>query len=273
MSNRILWVLIIFAFMVVWFFYWTFVYVPNKVAKDKEQVINTEIEKKAVKLTKIEDVVKVEEKTLTPEEKIAAIKNNNAYYKTINVWNDVFTFLKKDNNLTLELNKNLVWNFDLVPDTKLEIQKVYSSDTDFYLVVWNKKYIYNSLADLLFELDLSIDVNYIKRSDDLYIINTSKGSFVYNKANKNLEYFTFFEDFIYYKDSYIWIVKKDDEIRIKNLSLGSIDWDSIYLYNPTSKEKKSLYVTSLELQKIYTESGEVYFETSNWEKYKLENLE
>lgn len=272
MSNRLIWILIILSFIIWWFFYWSFVYIPNKAEKEKQMQITLENERKEIKLTKLDDEI-IEAKTLTPEEKIEELKLTKSYYKIINLSNDNFYFSKKDNTLDLKINNKLVWNFDLVPENKLDIQKIYSSENDFYLVVWNKKYIYNSLTDIIFELDLNIDVDYIKRSDDIFIINTDKWSFTYNKTNNKLEYFTFFEDFVYYNYSYIWVVKKDDEVRIKNLSLWNIDWNSIYFYNPKTKEKKSLYVSDLDLEKIYMEGSEVYFMDSSKWVYKLENLE
>lgn len=272
MSNRLIWVLIILSFIIWWFFYWSFVYVPNKIEKEKQIELSLENEKKEIKLTKVDDII-IETKTLTPEEKIEELKLTKSFYKVINLENNNFYFSKVDNSLDLKINNKLVWNFDLVPDNKLEIQRIYSSDNDFYLVVWNKKYIYNSLSDIILELDLNIDVNYIKRSDDIYIINTKKWSFIYNKANSNLEYFIFFEDFVYYNDSYIWIIRKDDITRINNLSLGLLDKNSIFLYNPKTKEKKSLYMSDLDLEKIYMQAGEIYFVDSSSLVYKLENLE
>lgn len=272
MSNRLIWVLIILSFIIWWFFYWSFVYVPNKIEKEKQIELSLENEKKEIKLTKVDDII-IETKTLTPEEKIEELKLTKSFYKVINLENNNFYFSKVDNSLDLKINNKLVWNFDLVPDNKLEIQRIYSSDNDFYLVVWNKKYIYNSLSDIILELDLNIDVNYIKRSDDVYIINTKKWSFIYNKANSNLEYFIFFEDFVYYNDSYIWIIRKDDITRINNLSLGLLDKNSIFLYNPKTKEKKSLYMSDLDLEKIYMQAGEIYFVDSSSLVYKLENLE
>ncbi len=155
----------------------------------------------------------------------------------------------------------------------MDIQNIYSSNDDFYFVIWNKKYIYNQNTDLLLELDLAVNINYIKRSEDLYIIVTEKWSYVFDKTDKSLEYFTFFEDFVYYNNSYVWIIRQDDERRIKNLWLNSLDDNSIYFYNPKTKEKKSLYETSLDLEKIYIEDNFIFFIDSNDKSYKLENLE
>lgn len=272
MSNRLIWVLIIFIFVVFWFIYWTFMYLPNKIEEEKQAQIELEQSKKEITLVEVE-TKKQEITELTPEQKIEEIKVNNSFYKIIELSNSKFYFSKKDNLLELKKDEKILWNFDLVPEDKLDIQNIYSSNDDFYFVIWNKKYIYNQNTDLLLELDLAVNINYIKRSEDLYIIVTEKWSYVFDKTDKSLEYFTFFDDFVYYKDFYIWIIKKDDERRLKNLSISSINGNSIFKYNPKTKEKKSLYETSLDLEKIYFEGDFIYFVDSNDEVYKLENLD
>ncbi len=48
MSNRLIWVLIILGFMFFWFFYWTFVYVSNKIEEEKQAQIALEEWKKEI---------------------------------------------------------------------------------------------------------------------------------------------------------------------------------------------------------------------------------
>lgn len=274
MSNRLIWILIIFAFCIFWFIYWTYFYIPSKIEEKQRQEQMALEQKKEITLVEVENLKNDNKiKELTPQEKIEELKKINSFYKIIEIESDIFYFSKKDNILELKLWEKIVWNFDLVPVDKLSISRVYSSGDDYYILNWNKKYIYNSSSDLLLELDLTIDIDYIKRSENLYIIKTEKGSFIFDRSTKNLEYFTFFDDFVYYKDFYIWIIKKDDERRLKNLSISSINGNSIFKYNPKTKEKKSLYETSLDLEKIYFEGDFIYFVDSNDEVYKLENLE
>jgi len=266
--------MIILWFIVFWFFYWTFFYIPSKIEEKQKQEQLLLEQKKEVTLTQVKvDEIKKEIIELTPQEKIEELKKMNSFYKIIELEDNKFYFSKKDNLLELKINEKNIWSFDLVPENKLFINKIYSSWDDFYILNWNKKYIYNSASDLLLELDLSIDIDYIKRIDNLYIIKTEKWSFIYDKINKNLEYFTFFDDFVYYKDFYIWIIKKEDNRRLKNLNIDSLSWNSIFKYNPKTKEKVSLYETNLSLDKIYNLDSEIYFIDSNNKTYKLENLE
>ncbi|NVP18055.1 hypothetical protein HUU51_05040 [Candidatus Gracilibacteria bacterium] len=274
MSNRLIGILIIFAFCIFGFIYWTYFYIPSKIEeKQRQEQIELE-QKKEITLVEVENLKNDNKiKELTPQEKIEELKKINSFYKIIEIESDIFYFSKKDNVLDLKLGEKIVGNFDLVPVDKLSISRVYSSGDDYYILNGNKKYIYNSSSDLLLELDLTIDIDYIKRSENLYIIKTEKGSFIFDRSTKNLEYFTFFDDFVYYKDFYIGIIKKDDERRLKNLSISSINGNSIFKYNPKTKEKKSLYETSLDLEKIYFEGDFIYFVDSNDEVYKLENLD
>jgi len=274
MSNRLIWILIVFSFVVFWFIYWTYFYIPSKIEEKQRQEQIALEQKKEIKLVEIKELEKENEiKELTPQEKIEELKRINSFYKIIEIESDIFYFSKKDNILEVKLGEKIVWNFDLVPVDKLSISRVYSSWDDYYILNWNKKYIYNSSLDLLLELDLTIDIDYIKRSEYLYIIKTQKWSFVFDRNTKTLEYFTFFDDFVYYKDFYIWIIQEGDERRLKNLSISSINWNSIFKYNPKTKEKKSLYETNLDLEKIYNLWDEIYFIDSNNKTYKLENLD
>ena len=151
MSNRLIWVLIILGFMIFWFFYWTFVYVPNKIEEEKQAQIALEEWKKEISLVKVE--VEEQEKTeLTSEQKIEEIKLNNSFYKIIELWNSKFYFSKNDNSLELKKDEKVVGDFDLVPEDKLDIQKIYSSNNDFYILIWNKKYIYNQNTDLMMKI-------------------------------------------------------------------------------------------------------------------------
>lgn len=274
MSNRILWILILFLFIVFSFVYWTFFYLPAKTEEKQKQEQLLQEQRKEILLVEVKQEQVEENKVeLSSQEKIEELKKLKSFYKIIELENNKFYFSKKDNFLELKINEKIIWNFDLVPETELWVLNIYSSGDDFYILNWNKKYIYNQNTGLVSELDLAIDINYIKRSEDLYIIKTEKGSFVYDKTNKNLEYFNFFEDFVYYKDFYIWIINKDDDRRLKNLNLDSISWNSIFKYNPRTKEKVSLYETNLSLEKIYNLGSEIYFIDSNNKTYKLENLE
>ncbi|MDD3793791.1 MAG: hypothetical protein PHI37_03195 [Candidatus Gracilibacteria bacterium] len=274
MSNRLIGILIVFSFGVFGFIYWTYFYIPSKIEEKQRQEQIALEQKKEIKLVEIKELEKENEiKELTPQEKIEELKRINSFYKIIEIETDVFYFSKKDNILEVKLGEKIVGNFDLVPVDKLSISRVYSSGDDYYILNGNKKYIYNSVSDLLIELDLTIDIDYIKRSENLYIIKTQKGSFIFDRNTKTLEYFTFFDDFVYYKDFYIGIIKKDDERRLKNLSISSIKGNSIFKYNPKTKEKKSLYETNLDLEKIYNLGDEIYFIDSNSKTYKLENLD
>jgi hypothetical protein len=298
MSNRFIAILTLFFIWIAWFFYWTFVIVPNK-----QQVENEEI---LIEENKPIDLVQVENKELTLEEdvelenleqdvveetkwttenkenpiwqnnwntnKIQELKESLSSYKNIIVWNKKFSFKILDNNLWLYLNSKLVSTFPLVPENLLEIKKVYYVLWwEYYISVWNEKYIYVENTDTLTEFELNIPINYIKKINGEYLINTTKWTFLLNTKNV-LEYVDVFEDFVYYNESYVWILRSSDTRRLNNLWFTLTKNNAVVYYNPITKETKVLYETSLNLNKIYLNGSEIYFE--EWENgvYKLENF-
>jgi hypothetical protein len=162
--------------------------------------------------------------------------------------------------------------FDLVPDDKIEVQKVYSSD-NFLIIIWNDKFLYFPPSSSV-RIELNIPVNYVKRIGNLFLFNTDKWTFVYDNSkitNDTIEYVDIFSDFVYYNDWYVWILKSSDTRRIKNLWFNLSLNSAIVYYNPATKEKKILYETSLNLTKIYLVWSEIYFEEDWVNIYKLEN--
>jgi hypothetical protein len=114
----------------------------------------------------------------------------------------------------------------------------------------------------------------VKRINNLFLFNTEKWTFVYddNKiTGDTIEYIDIFSDFVYYNDWYVWILKVSDERRIKKLWLSFSQNNAIVYYNPTTKEKRILYETNLNLTKIYLTWDEIYFEENWTDVYKLEN--
>jgi hypothetical protein len=207
-------------------------------------------------------------------DKIADLRESLASYKTITIEDKKFVFRKLDNNLGLYLNNRLVSTFDLVPENLLSIQKTYSSNNEYFISIWERKYIYNENSDTLTPFELNIPINYIKRTWNDYLINTQKWTFLYRKSTQEFEYIDIFEDFIYYRDWYVGILRSTDIRRLNNLWFTLSKNNAIVYYNPSSvsKEKKILYETNLILTKIYLKGDEIYFEESGGGVYRLENF-
>jgi hypothetical protein len=218
MLNRLFWILIIFLVLVGWFFYWTFIYLPNKQAEEdrirQEQELQAQSE--AINLVQVSSQIpeEITENVLNDE----VIEEGILSYKTISIWNDVFNFYRWDFRLEMKMNWWDSMYFDLVPEDKIEVKKVYSSD-DFLIVIWNDKFLYFSPSSSA-RVELNIPVNYVKRIGNLFLFNTEKWIFVYDDdkiTGDTIEYVDIFPDFVYYNDWYVWILKSSDTRRIKNL--------------------------------------------------------
>ncbi len=270
-SNRWLWIIILLIFITWWIYYYNFIYLKEKSEKDDSlSLSNSWNIEKEIKLTKIESNNKSNDSS-NVESKISKLKENLEYYKVIEVWKNIFYFKKNNDKLDLFKGDLFVSKFENYSKNNLDILSIYSSD-NFLLKIWNNYYIYDLSKNNILKLDLFVDIEYVKQYNNKYIINTNKWSYVYDIKTKILDYFTFFEDFVYYKNSYIWIISKEDNIRKNNLWLEWLNKNSIYLYNPKTKEKNILYQTSISLEKIYYSWDEIFFEDDNGKVYKLENL-
>lgn len=276
MLNKIFSFLIIIWVFVWWYFYYNYKYIPEQnmkiqaqVKEEEQKKIEIEQTKKALKLSKID--VKIIE--LTNEQKIQQIKDDKSNYKTFNLKNASKVYFREmDNKLDLYVDNVKIWNFNLVYPWLLRVNEVLWSLNDLYIEIGNNKFYYNSLSWLIIWIDLNIDIKYVKKwSINELIFVTSMWSFTYSILDKKLEYFTYFNDFVYYSDFYIWLVKKDDTRILKNLWFEA-DSDLIVLYNPNTKEKKILYKLLEKIDYIYVQNEILYLYDIEWNIYELENI-
>lgn len=276
MLNKIFSFLLIIFVFVAGYFYYKLVYIPYTIQKQNEVIIqkqneleNKEIEKKEIKLIKLN----VEKQELTNNQKIEELKLKKNNYKSFSLKNaaNVY-FIESDDKLDLFLDDIKVWTFSLVYPEFLRVELVESTLNDLYIEVWNEKFYYNSLTKLITKIDLNIDIFYVKKSlNNNLILVTKQWSFVFNLSNKKLEYFSFFNDFLFFWEWYIWLVTKDDEIVINNLWL-SHDKTQIVYYNPITKDKQIIYSVNSVYYKIYLQDWKLVLEDNDNQNYELENF-
>lgn len=276
MSNRLLWILIIIWFVWVGYLYYHFSYLPNKKIEIQSQIIekqiqdqNKEKQKKELKLVE----KKVEKIELSNEQKIEEIKQNNTNYKTFTLENGVKSFFKKNNNnLDLYIEDYKIWNFDLVYPEFLKIDLIKWTQKDLYIEIAKDKFYYNSDSKVVSKIDLDIDVLYVKSwNNGKLIFVTSKWSFDYSIKDKILKYFSYFNDYVYFEEWYVWLVKKDDE-RILNNLWYETNQNLLVYYNPITKEKTIISKTDLEIVEIYTFNDSIFLLDNSNKVYGLENV-
>jgi hypothetical protein len=202
------------------------------------------------------------------------LREDLKHYKTIKLENNKKVYFIENNwKLDLYYDYKKIWVFQLVYSKYLFVDLVLGNSNDLFIKVWNKKYYFNSKSQKLKQIDLNIDVLYVKEwNNNKIIFVTKKWSFIYDIYNNSLNYFSFFNDFVYFKEGYIWIITPDDNIRIKNLWLWKIYKNIIYYYNPILKKKKILYSTDLDINKLYLKDKKLYIETKDNDLYILENI-
>lgn len=272
MSNRILWLIILCMFILAGYLYYYMEYIPQKEANIAEEV---EKQKQAVEVKKEPKLTKqiVEKVEISNAEKIEELKKKKNNYKVIKLENSSNTYFKEeDNSLDLYLDDKKIWSFELVYSEYLRVETIVWTQNDLYIEVWKNKYYYNFNTGIITLIELNIDVEYVKYwTDNSLIFVTTKWSFVYSFSSKSLEYFSFFNDFVYFDDWYVWIVREDEKRILNNLWFEG-DNNLIVYYNPTTKEKNIVFKTDLDIKKLYNLDWKVYIVTDKWEKFELENI-
>ena len=242
MSNRLMWLLIILVFILLWLGYYFWVEKPYQ---EKQEIIEKELKNsnkkeiyKKITLTKIEEKESKSLLALNKEEKLK-LQNSEILKIKQNIWN-----ILKINNID-----------------EIKIQKI-SWDENLFIVNYDKKnYIFDKKRLNLKNLNLNIPIIYAKKINYKIYLITTKWTFILN--NNNLEYFSMFSDFVFQKWNYIWIIKNNDFYIKNNFNLEKNEWNLIFLYNPKKSIKKVLYRPNFEIKKILLQNNKVIVESEN----------
>ena len=243
MSNRLIWLLIILAFILLWLGYYFWVEKPYQ---EKQEIIKKTIKstegfsplQKKITLTKIE-AKKSESLLALNKEEIKELQNKE--------------ILKIKQNISKILKIN---NLE-----KINIQKI-SWDENVFLVKFDKKnYIFNKKRLNLKNLNLNIPILYAKKINSSIYFITQKWTFI--SKNNKIEFFSMFSDFVFQKWNYIWIIKNNDTYIKNNFNLEENEWNLIFLYNPKKSIKKILYRPNFEIKKILLENNNIILESEN----------
>lgn len=271
MTNRILWILILILVFWAWYLYYIFQYKPNKELENLQKQQETQLQetKKEITLQKVE-LKKQEDEIIDNKENIEEKK----YYSSFdlpNLWE--FYFIEENNKLNLFSKNEELLNFDIVDKDELDIKEVIWNN-NIFIKVWENKYLYNLLTKENKKLEIKLDIEYVKtwQNDLEFLLKTPVWIFIYTYQNDEMNYFTFFEDFIYFKTWYIWIINSSEETKLKNLDLQDETKNLIIFYDPNTKEKNILYKTDLKLNKIFLEQNKVFFEDDSGDNYELNNI-
>ena len=282
MNSRFKKLLISIFLILVWL--WYLFYVINNIVSDKAEKEELQrIENEKERQEEIKDKIILEknedvqvEKQVEVNKKIEEIKRKNnsfAYFKIENLGN--FSFEEENNDLLLYFWETKIWEFNKVENNELWIKEVIWNPSYIIILIWKEKYLYNLKTKFMKKIDLDLDIEYIKSwINNLEILfKTPVWIFIYSIKDSSMEYFIFFDDFIYYKNGYLWIVLKDEDIKLKNLGFEEEKENLIIYYNPETKEKNIVYKTDIVLKKIFKRWEKIYFENNNWEEYELRNID
>jgi len=243
-----------------------------KISPRRREELFVKLEKK-IELKQIE----LQEITETAQEKIQRIREEKSYYALFDIWNgtkisfsELWSTLEL-NYITKDLNKKIS-RLKLVDKEDINAEYIYGSNKIF-LKLANDYYILSPLGWELQKIPFEIDIKYIKKwlwSNELIIV-TDKGSFIYNTLTKASWFQYLFKDYINYKWKLIWIIYKDEVQKRKNFDLEQTG-NLILQYSQDTKERKVVYATSNNIDKIYLEWDVIIIEQGE-KKLELTNID
>lgn len=254
-------------------------YVSELVIEPKK--VNT-ININLIKDTKLEFIKdEIIETKNSPEvnSKIEEIKvKKQSFFNTYIDWIGYLYF--KENWSNLDFYKSFSWTedklarFPKIEKDKIAIFQTYWADNILLINLWEDKYIYNLLTKNVRDFKLVPSVKYIKvwEKPNEYQIVTEVWTFTYSYDLWVPKYFYLFKDFVYFEDSYIWIIFKDEVEKFNNFSLKNNNKNVIIKYNSNDLQRKVILETDLDVEKIVYEWTEISFYDKFGKKYKLENF-
>ena len=275
MSNRLLWILILIGFVWVWYIYYHMSYKPAQQEKQRQLIIEQERQVQQEKEKQIDLVEQpVLEEVIDKQEKIEQLKEKMKSYAYFELSNDSKAIFQENGNmLDLYIDETKIGSFDKVWNQNILVEYVPGSSKDVFIQIAESKYIYNHQANSLQTIMLKIPVVYVKKgAERSYIIVTDKWSFIYNQKTADIEYFSFFQDFIYKNDGYIWLVRNTDTRTLNNLWLDKNKNHYLVYYNPNTKERKIIFETQLSINSFYLDWEKLMIESSNGKIFELENI-
>ena len=247
----------------------------------REKFIIT-LEKKVL-LERVEDKKTKEiwkdEKKITTKQRIIELRKQRLYKKlytkVLKLWESEEIGIKeKETQIEISYIKKgkkiFIGSFDK-KNSPIKIENIRDTSYIFIENSW-EKYIYGKRSHILWKLLLTPKIHYIKpwKTKEELIFITDKGAFIYNIGTNTFTYFYFFRDFVYLDDGYIGVIFSDEKQKRNNYNLEEESENIIMRYIPKTQERKILYKTNLDIEKIFFEWKEIFFEVET-EKYKLEN--
>lgn len=238
---------------------------------------------KDTKLTPVKEIKEVIEENLSTKElaekKIEEIKlkkESNYIKKLGKLWFFYFRTVWKNLDLyrSFEWKETKLWSFPKVEQDQIDVYEIQGKTDKILFSLKDRKYIYNLELSKVDEFKLAPKIKYIKPWDFLtnYLIVTDIGTYTYDELSKELKYFYLFKDFVYTKDSYVWVIFNDETSKFKNFSLTDNKKNVIINYNPSTLNRELILETEMAVDKIIIEKdNKIYFYNDKWNKYELEN--
>lgn len=267
MKNRLLG----FFILVIMIFVWAFWLLSRQVTEKNiswNENFSWENEEKII----FQELEKTEE-IQTSSWRIDEITKQNSNFSYFKIWEEEFFFNIVNSKLEIKFWEKKIWYFDVVLESEIKVSEIFWWEKIFLIELWEKKYIYSKNSWFLKDFETELKINYAKVSEWNYLFfSEGKWSFVLYKQKNQLEFFHLFEDFIFYKNWYIWIVWENEEIRKNKFWL---EWKKNFViyFEPKTKETKIIYELDFLPKNIWQTGEKIFLINTKNSIFFVENFE
>ena len=180
-----------------------------------------------------------------------------------------------------QVTSSLTLDIVMLPEVNFEVIPEKITHTQNAILAWSDRvhttsYLFqdNAIADTIYntvqDIDIQIPIKYVKTgfNEREFLIVTEKGTFQFDTQSGTSTYFTLFLDFVYFEDSYIWVVHPDDTRIRNNLQLSGDD-TLLVRYSPKTKTHIIYHSFGLGIEKIYIQDESIIILDDTGESYSL----
>jgi hypothetical protein len=254
-------------------------YKPNKKNITQELILEKKYELESVEFFSQQEaatLLKNQDTTISIEDKIQLIKENQDVFYRVEKLNNTYKFKKNVNWLELYKNNKFLGNFQNSAKSEIKVIEILWDENHLFLELWKNKYLFSLVSWENKKIIFEIPITYIKSWSQNweYIFVTHKGSFLFNSYKNIFSYNSIFSDYIIFeKDSYIGIINSDDIKRKQKFNLDSSSKNVILQYNPQTKEQKLLLETTKNLMRLFKKDWEIFIQETNKNYFTITHLQ
>lgn len=191
---------------------------------------------------------------LDPKEKVEKFTSRKLYKLIDNeAW--VYYVTKKNNRIYIEDENRNIWDFDFTGTKRdIRVEKVMWDSDTIFLHIQDTNSLYHKKYQQFSEIWIE-DITYIKKySPYTFLIVTPEQIYEYTPNTNSISKSEIWDDFITYGDDIYTLMQKKSQYLLQ-------------------KNQKTILETSINIEKIFIENGNIYLSDASKNTYQLTGIE